>query len=463
MSTSQGRPSKVPEISAGISGIVLFILGLSCCRNVQTESKWFGLVTERVDKGPDWFSILLLVGIGSIVAYLFAWRMTIGRAPGVVLQSISNDCAKAALPAQSADELLAAATGQNPITLVLTGKIDGAPGSHPALDLYKDLPLPAKLTIGACVLGILIWDPFESTHLHFRFWVAIGAGLLLGAFFRFFGFRTHVPIHDALVVGDAHVWLLIGCRLDRRSQAITCDAVQKHERDHLAITFGRGVRAPLSGGHLVYLQVKAPGDRFKVATYRLQQGKTHSDRQFFTKGVVSVAEAEAQMAPLKIAEIMKDNPQESSVPPSIPPSGPSLVGVRGWFLVCCVWFSLVEPAFTLLSSPGNTELDQFGMARSAFVICLSVAAGVLMFLRKRIGVVLARAQCVVGVLFWCPWRAQRRRRPLAGGDLRRVVCVSGAFQKSETDNPLTHEVWDRALGRSRGSGKKWAAAWTLAP
>jgi hypothetical protein len=92
---------------------------------------------------------------------------------------------------------------------------------------------------------------------------------------------------------------------------------------------------------------------------------------------------------------MNSNLQEAA----IPPSGPSLVGVRGWFLACCIWFSLVEPLLTLLSSPKNTELDQFGVARSGLVTCLSVAAGVLMFFRKRIGVVLARAQCVVGVLF----------------------------------------------------------------
>ncbi len=52
--------------------MVLFILGLSSCRNVQTESKWLGLVSERVDKGPDWFSILLLVGGGGTLTYLFA-------------------------------------------------------------------------------------------------------------------------------------------------------------------------------------------------------------------------------------------------------------------------------------------------------------------------------------------------------------------------------------------------------
>jgi len=92
---------------------------------------------------------------------------------------------------------------------------------------------------------------------------------------------------------------------------------------------------------------------------------------------------------------MNENLQE----PTVVPTAPSLVGVRGWLLVCCVWFSLIEPVFALLSSPGNTELDQFGVARSGVVIGLSAAAGVLMFLKKRIGVVLARAQCVVGVLF----------------------------------------------------------------
>lgn len=92
---------------------------------------------------------------------------------------------------------------------------------------------------------------------------------------------------------------------------------------------------------------------------------------------------------------MDPTPQEAATPPS----DPSLVGVRGWLLACCIWFSLIEPVLTLLSSPGNSELDPFGVARSGFVICLSVAAGVLMFLRKRVGVVLARAQCVVGVVF----------------------------------------------------------------
>ena len=72
MSVAPNSHSKAPSICAGISGIVLFVLGLSSCRNVQTESRWLGLVSERVDKGPDWFSILLLVVGGASVSYFIA-------------------------------------------------------------------------------------------------------------------------------------------------------------------------------------------------------------------------------------------------------------------------------------------------------------------------------------------------------------------------------------------------------
>lgn len=72
MSPSPDSPSKIPVISAGASGLVLLFLGFSSFRNVKTESKWFGLVSERVDKGPDWLSILLLVGGGCVLTYLVA-------------------------------------------------------------------------------------------------------------------------------------------------------------------------------------------------------------------------------------------------------------------------------------------------------------------------------------------------------------------------------------------------------
>jgi hypothetical protein len=72
MSTPPNTPSSVPAISAGIVGLLLFLFGLVSCRHMETESRWLGLFSERVDKGPDWFSILLLVGGGYAVTYLIA-------------------------------------------------------------------------------------------------------------------------------------------------------------------------------------------------------------------------------------------------------------------------------------------------------------------------------------------------------------------------------------------------------
>ena len=410
MSPSPDSPSKIPVISAGISGVVLLLLGLSSCRNVQTESKWFGLVSERVDKGPDWLSIILLVGIGSAVAYLVARRMKKERptaSPDQVPAVEAKPPQMTAPPAspQSGDDLITSVTGHEPIALILTGRIDDrhTTGLSKIWERsFGDLPALSVVMVAATVVGTWIWNPLgiDSLEAHkARIGAAAVAGLCVGTLLRLVVGKKHLRIHDALVFGEDHVWVLVGCRLDRQTRAITCSRVDRHRKDQVTASVGQGFDAPLTGGRLVHVVVKAPGDWLNTGRYTLQQDAGHLDRQYFSRNVVTVAEAGAVLlgskAPTQIAEIMNSNPPESA----IPPSGPPLVGVRGWLLACCLWFSLVEPVLTLLSSPRNTELDQFGVARSGIVICLSVAAGVLMFFRKRIGVVLARAQCVVGVLF----------------------------------------------------------------
>lgn len=197
------------------------------------------------------------------------------------------------------DELITSVLGREPIALVLTGRFDASQGFEKWFSgYYNNLPFPAMLLAFGAMVAAWFWNPLgvvaSGQHWSFRIATCIGAALCAFALLRLLGVRTRtVPIHDALVVGEDHVWFLIGCRQDRLMRVVTCDCVQKHKKDHVTVAVGKGVRAPLGGGHLVYIEVKVPGDRIKAATYRLQQGSTHSDRQFFSRGVVSVSEAEA--------------------------------------------------------------------------------------------------------------------------------------------------------------------------
>lgn len=100
-----------------------------------------------------------------------------------------------------------------------------------------------------------------------------------GALLRLVVGQKHVPIHDALVFGEDHVWLLVGCRLERQTQAITCSRVDRHSKDQVTASVGQGLSALLTRGRHVNVVMKAPGDWLKTAKYTLQQDAGHLDRQ----------------------------------------------------------------------------------------------------------------------------------------------------------------------------------------
>lgn len=64
--------SRGPSLIAAVTAFLLLTVGVSFCRSVKTESKWFGLASQLVDQGPDWFSITILVAVGTAAAYAIA-------------------------------------------------------------------------------------------------------------------------------------------------------------------------------------------------------------------------------------------------------------------------------------------------------------------------------------------------------------------------------------------------------
>jgi DMSO/TMAO reductase YedYZ heme-binding membrane subunit len=97
---------------------------------------------------------------------------------------------------------------------------------------------------------------------------------------------------------------------------------------------------------------------------------------------------------------METNPIEDPNGQTNSPPTKNLYGVRGWLLVLCIYLTIFVP-LAYLASISDLKSSEFKSTRQAlglFCFGLYFITGILLWRKTKIGLILARAVCVVAAL-----------------------------------------------------------------